>query len=1190
MSTVQNSSDPLIISDGMFSSMKDFANWLEEEQARDDYYANGVKLIGGDATAAELMFDGDFFLSQEKALAQAKSYAAGDTVYFAELSEAINRLYGKNIERRESEISNLQIELPDDSELLDEDKTFDEQSEAVQEGLRKLGVGQLSPELVAEREAIREEQLALYEAVYGEDEFLKTHAWFRPDIFEKDGATPEAVSRYEQLSKREQEINDLENQAKNVCFVKARHLYAELIEKYGTSHAADNALDAAGIKGIIYDSEIREKSFIIFTNNNIKPIQEFYHKKKSTVYSSENNPIHHKRTFKQQGERLMTKTKEKKNIVQSLADAMAAKLIEKLETGVPPWKKDWDSTGVGLFPMPYNPLTEKTYRGGNLFWLAMQDYDDPRWMTYNQAQSLGAQVKQGEKATQIVYWKTSEMQPKLDEEGNPLLGEDGKIIKQKVWLERPHAFPAYVFNAQQIEGLPPLSQEETRQYQWDPLKKAEEILSSSNAVIEHRRQNRAYYNHTLDKIVLPVKEQFPEAAGYYSTALHELSHWTGHEDRLNRDMAHPFGSEEYAKEELRAELASAVLCWEIGVPNQNLDNSAAYLQGWIKALKDDPKEILRAASAAEKIRAYVMDFVQEQKQEIAHSETIQDAVATPAVEAKHYRYYQPEHTYDGAEVRQEVFAFTDLSEKEKLDAIIYMQEESMFVEELDSVAPEEIPLESAQAVAASHDLLFSRNGIGFLKDECVAEEVLSQTKERNFQVSRQYLNVPFGEKEEAKQAGARWDRAEKAWFVPEGMNVEKFSRWIKKEECEQEKNIRPVSDRQYLYVPFKEKNEAKAAGAKWDPKEKCWYAPEGVDKNLLTRWMPENVKLEQSPAMTPQEEFAEALRSMGCVISGDHPIMDGKTHRIGTEEDRNGEKAGFYVAHLDGRPAGYIKNNRTDEELRWKYTGQDISAEVLQQVKADYHKRMEEKQAEIDAMQQEASLRCEAKFLALDRFQENESTLYMKAKDITAYTYESAPKIINKNTLCVPLTDTEGKIWSLQYIQEDGTKRFAKGSRKEGCYHAIYGEGGLKAAPAIVIAEGFATAATLAKTLGTATVATFTASNLESVAKALHEKDPDKPIVVAGDDDKHLAKNIGREKAEKAAEAVGGKAVFPTFALEESGRNFTDWNDLAVKSKLGYNGVRLQMLPVIDELVKRKQQEHQNDKEQQQGKSRSMNR
>lgn len=280
MSTVQNSSDPLIISDGMFSSMKDFANWLEEEQARDDYYANGVKLIGGDATAAELMFDGDFFLSQEKALAQAKSYAAGDTVYFAELSEAINRLYGKNIERRESEISNLQIELPDDSELLDEDKTFDEQSEAVQEGLRKLGVGQLSPELVAEREAIREEQLALYEAVYGEDEFLKTHAWFRPDIFEKDGATPEAVSRYEQLSKREQEINDLENQAKNVCFVKARHLYAELIEKYGTSHAADNALDAAGIKGIIYDSEIREKSFIIFTNNNIKPIQEFYHKKR----------------------------------------------------------------------------------------------------------------------------------------------------------------------------------------------------------------------------------------------------------------------------------------------------------------------------------------------------------------------------------------------------------------------------------------------------------------------------------------------------------------------------------------------------------------------------------------------------------------------------------------------------------------------------------------------------------------------------------------------------------------------------------------------------------------------------------------------------------------------------------------------------------------------------------------------
>lgn len=315
--------------------------------------------------------------------------------------------------------------------------------------------------------------------------------------------------------------------------------------------------------------------------------------------------------------------------------------------------------------------------------------------------------------------------------------------------------------------------------------------------------------------------------------------------------------------------------------------------------------------------------------------------------------------------------------------------------------------------------------------------------------------------------------------------------------------------------------------------------------------------------------------------------MDGQPHRIETSEDRSGERSGFYVAHTDGRPAGYIKNNRTDEEIRWKYSGQNISPEVLRQVKADYHKRMEEKQAELNAMQQEASLRCKEKFLALDRFQENESTLYMKAKDITAYAYDNAPRPINKNTLCIPLTDTEGKIWSLQYVQEDGTKRFAKGSRKEGCYHAVRGESELKNAPAIVIAEGYATAATLAKTLGTATAAAFTASNLEPVAKALHSKYPDKPIVIAGDDDKHLAKNVGREKAEKAAKAVGGKAVFPTFALEEKGRDFTDWNDLAIKSKLGSTGVRLQISPTIDELVKLKKQEQQQKQEQQKSRSRT---
>jgi putative DNA primase/helicase len=148
-----------------------------------------------------------------------------------------------------------------------------------------------------------------------------------------------------------------------------------------------------------------------------------------------------------------------------------------------------------------------------------------------------------------------------------------------------------------------------------------------------------------------------------------------------------------------------------------------------------------------------------------------------------------------------------------------------------------------------------------------------------------------------------------------------------------------------------------------------------------------------------------------------------------------------------------------------------------------------------------------------------------------------------------------GKIWSIQYIHEDGTKRFAKDGRKEGCFHVIGGMGGLANAKAIIIAEGYATAASIAEALKMPVVVAFDSGNLPHVAKALHEKFPQKPIIIAGDDDWHLEQtqgfNPGRLKAEEAAKAVGGQCVFPAFAPEDIKNNpkaFTDFNDLITKS------------------------------------------
>ena len=164
----------------------------------------------------------------------------------------------------------------------------------------------------------------------------------------------------------------------------------------------------------------------------------------------------------------------------------------------------------------------------------------------------------------------------------------------------------------------------------------------------------------------------------------------------------------------------------------------------------------------------------------------------------------------------------------------------------------------------------------------------------------------------------------------------------------------------------------------------------------------------------------------------------------------------------------------------------------------------------------------------------------------------------------------------MQYIKEDGTKRFAKNSRKEGCFHALGGLNAIAEAPALVIAEGFATAASISQELGFATISAFDAGNLEPVARALQEQFPDKPIVIMGDDDKHLeitqGINPGKTKATEAAKAVNGVALFPIFApgeQSEDPKSFSDFNDLASKSVLGSEGVNRQIKPILEKVIRK---------------------
>ena len=1414
-------------------------------------------------------------------------------------------------------------------------------------------------------------------------------------------------------------------------------------------------------------------------------------------------------------------------------EVVAEKLIEQLKAGTAPWQRPWEPGEPNAY-LPMNPTTGKRYKGINAIHLMAQGRSDGRWMTYKQAAAVGAQVRKGEKGTPVQYWKFSEEQNKVDESGRPVLNAKGEPVKETVQLERPRVFFATVFNAEQIDGLPPIQKKEQT---WSAVERAEHILKASGASITHAPGDRAFYRPATDSIHLPDRGQFPSADNYYATALHELGHWTGHASRLDRDLAHPFGSEGYAKEELRAEIASMILGDELGIghdPGQH----AAYVGSWIKALQDEPLEVFRAAADAEKIHDYVLAFEQKQVQEqdqqqsqaqqqpheltlaqfasqataqeltnhgrkweVRHGDysafsdaaTAEEAIAdvhrgavnnalylnTPesrsanlpgssfppaavlaeypdlvekfpdAVPAPELGQQQPNQVqtvaertasqYEAMKAADEAFqrelvraygednagdaryklhhddeavqkagdAFVAASDtwreavrearetvasqeasmqtpeaqneavataleaagwqrgdgiaiaskafdtvngrndalafitngdginrtlqfqytsegrnvtgadgalipvgataaqaaelataaaaraeksiqesygvriaamqqagKQQQDAEAWALKhveqgtigrllESASLEQidraldvLDSMQPmntqnefwtrHELPFDpeplQEKINAAMDDLIENRrpdavvaaafldlktgntnsrdrdreafdtaadNALGFTlphdwtgevrvvgvierdgelqsaaladtpeayhlyarkgdaqpgedafayltatptlgeadeladrlalidanaqtdqyekatrvarvqedrvrRDPNSTDEDISAAKEarkalearafvaaeeaktsqrdaeqragqqeyrqaeagqqtekgraydtaikhytkgggnekdgrallddtiRRFDVKnlpaalvhggfatpatadrlaaglhgieqpkaaqkpasgeRQYINVPFKEKDEAKQLGARWDRQQQSWYVPAGTDAAPFAKWAqgaataaveprKAQEASeaqaggQKAATAAQQARQYLAVPYEQRNAAKAAGALWDKAAKSWYAGPRADMAKLEQWKPENVQAQQGPAMTPREEFAEAMRSAGLSTQGDHPIMDGKRHRVPVEGGKKGALDGFYVGHLDGHPAGRIINNKTGTDITWKSKGYALSDQEKAKLQAEAAEKLAQRAAEQDKLQEATAQRVGRQMA--DLVPVEQPTPYLQAKGIEAHAGVFTDREGQKTY--IPAFDADGKQWTMQYIQEDGTKRFAKDSKKEGCFHPVGGMDALAAAPALVISEGYATAASLAEGLGHATVAAFDSGNLPHVAQALREKFPDKPIVIAGDDDKaqeiERGHNPGRAKAEEAAKAVGGKAIFPIFAPGEQQANpkgFTDFNDLANKSELGRDGLKRQVGAAVGQVLieegRRQQQEQRQER------------
>lgn len=279
----------------------------------------------------------------------------------------------------------------------------------------------------------------------------------------------------------------------------------------------------------------------------------------------------------------------------SPAQRITAAIIEKLETGTKPWVQPW--LGIPLS----RPLRScgTPYRGMNVFWLWMvaesEGFGSPYWMTYRQCAKLGGQVRKGEKSAIAIFYKSYLKDVEEPDGGDTQ--ETRRVLK------------AYsVFNADQCDGLPELYHPKAEVPAVEPEGRMAELDTFFASIGANIRQQgcEAYYQSGPDRITMPLPELFNGYDHYYATLAHELSHWTGHKSRLDRDLKNRFGSAAYAAEELVAELSSAILGAELGLPVSHLDSHASYISHWLKLLKSDDRAMLTAAARAEEAASLLL--------------------------------------------------------------------------------------------------------------------------------------------------------------------------------------------------------------------------------------------------------------------------------------------------------------------------------------------------------------------------------------------------------------------------------------------------------------------------------------------------------------------------------------------------------------------------------------------------------
>ena len=309
-------------------------------------------------------------------------------------------------------------------------------------------------------------------------------------------------------------------------------------------------------------------------------------------------------------QRLQQRRKQRRNDAsrKQFAARAAGRVIQQLEKGAAPWQQGWISPQDAQEP-PYNPTSGARYKGLNDIVLRSEarerGYDDPRWLTYQQAKKIGAQVRKGEQGTKIEYLQ---FRPKEESDRKAAAAEAGQEKSEAV--HRTYT----VFNAEQINNMPSLDHK--RVQDWEVCERAARLLEASGAAIEHHRGNTVSYQPQEDKIVLPEPERFRKTEDYYAAVMHQMGRWTGHKKRLDRETLRRgneegAGADAQARENLRASMTSMTVSGVMRLPHEPMRH-ATQVESWIKMLKNDPEELRRAMRDAGAAADYLLKYDREQ--------------------------------------------------------------------------------------------------------------------------------------------------------------------------------------------------------------------------------------------------------------------------------------------------------------------------------------------------------------------------------------------------------------------------------------------------------------------------------------------------------------------------------------------------------------------------------------------------